>query len=196
MITLPDDPAPNGATAAFVDNGGTIRPPLGGRVQRLNRIGSRYRFAFTMPPLPSLDVGRVWVSRLIRGKTEGVRMELPLLSFDPGSPGNPRVNGAGQSGSSLIVDGLSASYAIREGQWFSHVHANGRALYNAGAITANSSGQATVPIAPMLRVEPADNDVLEFAQPIIEGFVIGEEWQWEMALDHNLGLAFEIEEWE
>jgi hypothetical protein len=195
VITLPTDPAPFDASPALIDFGGFLEPGLGGEVQRIDRMGNRFSLAVTMPPMRSTAAGMAFVSRLIRGKTEGVRMEFPLLGFNPGTPGTPRVNGAGQAGRSLIVDGFTAGYSVVEGQWFTHVN-NGRYyLYNVdGPVTANGAGQATLPISPMLRVEPADNDLLLFAQPLIEGFVHGEEWRWNMSVQHLLKLEFEVRE--
>lgn len=197
MIELPSLPAPVNAEPALIDFGGWVTPPLGGRTQRVDRLGNRFKIAVTMPPMPSQDVGRVFVRRLIAGKFEGVRMEYPLLSFAPGIPGNPVVNGNGQAGRSLAVRGFAPGYQVKEGQFFSHVHAGGRCLYvSDGNVTANGSGVAAVPISPMLRVQPADGDVLEFAQPMIEGFVRGEEWSWTMSVDHLMRLQFELEEFE
>lgn len=195
MIQLPSLPAPNGASPGYVDFGGFLTPVLGGRVQRLDRMGNRFKLHVSMPPMPSADTGRIFVSRLIRGKTEGVLMEYPLLDFEPGAPGSPLVNGGGQAGRTLIADGFTPNYSIREGQWFSLVHDGQRYLHNVDAgVTANASGQATLSISPMLRVEPDDDDVLEFGKPMIEGFIMGEEWRWEMSLAHHLGMEFEIEE--
>lgn len=195
MIELPDWAVPNAATPSYVDFGGFLTPGLGGEVQRLDRMGNRWRLAGSFPPMPSKDKGRILVSRLIRGKTEGLRMEFPLLSFKPGSPGSPRVNGAGQSGRSLVIDGLTPHYLVREGQWFSLLHDGRHYLHNVDAgVEANASGQAELSISPMLRVEPDDNDEVHLAKPMIEGFIMSEEWSWAMSLDHNLAIEFEIAE--
>lgn len=197
MIELPTDAVPNGAEPALVDYGGFLRPGLGGRVQRIDRMGNRFKVAFSFPPFASVGLGRIVVSRLLRGKTEGIRIEMPLLGFKPGAPGSPVVDGAGQSGRSLLVRGFTPNYAIREGAWFTHVHANGRCLYNVDAsVAADATGDAELSISPMLRVEPADGDVLEFGKPTIEGFVEGEEWRWRMSLEHHVHMEFEVEEFE
>jgi len=197
VIELPGLPAPVEASASLIDFGGFVTPPLGGRTQRVDRLGSRFKLAVTMPPMPSAETGRIFVRRLIAGKSEGVRMEFPLLSFSPGAPGAPVVNGNGQAGRTLAVRGLAPGYLAREGQFFSHVHAGGRCLYTIDAdVAASGAGAATLAISPMLRVQPADGDALEFATPRIEGFVRGEEWSWAMSLDHLLRLEFAIEEFE
>ena len=82
------------------------------------------------------------------------------------------VNGAGQAGSTLLIRGFSANYAYKEGQFFSVIHGGRRYLYQVAADgAANGSGIAYVPIAPMIRVPPADGSACEFAQPYIEGYI-------------------------
>jgi hypothetical protein len=195
LIELPDKVVPNGASPGYVDFGGYLQPALGGRTQRIDRLGNRFKIALTLPPLPAEPLGRIVVSRLIRAKTEGLRVEYPLMGFKPGSPGSPRVNGVGQSGRTLICDGFTPHYAIREGQWFNHEQSDDRLLYNVDAGTiASAAGEAEILISPMLRLEPTDNDVLNFARPVIQGRVLGEEWAWEWSLAHHAQIAFEIEE--
>lgn len=195
MIDLPDYPSPNSASPALIDFGAFLTPSLGGPVQRVSRMGSRFRIAVTMPPMPSVQLGRQWVSRLIRGKSEGVRMPFPLLSFNPGAPGTVLVNGASQAGSSLSVDGATANYAFREGQFFSIVNSGKHHLHMVTAETiASALGAATLPIAPMLRKSPADNAVCHFAEPMIEGFIMGEEFPWSLSVEHLIGLEFQIVE--
>ncbi|MGV7119550.1 hypothetical protein [Sphingopyxis sp. 550A] len=195
MITLPDAVVPNGIDIALIDFGGILRPPLGGPIQRVNRLGNRFRASVSLPPIPNAELGRVVVSRLIRAKTEGIRLELPLASVDQGSPGNPLINGAGQTGSAITVDGLRPGYGYSEGFWLNIVTGGRFYLYNvAGSGKANGSGQATIPIAPALRKSPADNDAIHLQKPMIEGFVIGDEVAWSISLAHHIGISFEIEE--
>lgn len=197
MIDLPDYPSPNGATPGLIDFGGLLEPMLGGEVQRIDRLGNRFKINVTLPPMPSRDVGRIWVSRLIRGKAEGVRLPYPLLSFDPGVPGSPVVDGADQTGRTLAVSGFTAAYAVKEGQPFSIEDENGRHYlhFADGQTIADGNGDADVPLSPMLRHPFEDGATCHFAKPMIEGFIRGEDWRWEMMLDHNLGLTFEIEEY-
>lgn len=195
MITLPNEPGPSSIAPALTDFGGFLTPGLGGRVQRVNRMGSRFALAVTMPPLRSTADGMKWVSRLVRGKSEGVRMEVPLGDFDPGLTGNPVVAGSGQSGSVLNVSGFAPGYYFQEGQWFT-LASGGEHFLHQVALTGTASGQgaAALPIYPMLRVEPQDGDVLLFDQPIIEGFVHGDELRWQMSVERLIGIEFEVHE--
>lgn len=195
MIDLPDWPQPNAADPSLVDFGALLTPALGGPVQRVNRMGTRFRIRVSMPPLTSAKVGRQWVARLVQGKSEGVRMRFPLLDFNPGATGTILVNGAGQSGNSLTVDGATSAYVFREGQPFSILTGGKHHLYLVRTETiANASGQATVPITPMLRRPHADNDVCHFATPMIEGFIAGDELSWNLSVERVVGIQFDIAE--
>ena len=196
-IELPTDPAPSGCSMTYVDFGGFNEPALGAEVQRIDRMGNRFRASFSYAPLPSKDLGRVFVGRLIRAKSEGVRLPLPLLGFDPGAPGTIMVDGAGQAGRGLAVRGGTPNYAVREGQWFSVQRGDGRHylhLADAQSIL-DGGGAAVVPLSPMLRYEFADGAHCHFGQPVIEGRVIGQDWAWQMQLDHNIPITFDVEEW-
>jgi hypothetical protein len=149
-----------------------------------------------MPPLGSEKDGRIFVQRLKRGKTEGVRMEYPLLSFQPGPCGQPVVDGADQGGKLLNLRNLTPHYAIREGQPFALVQPEGRYIYSVDLpVMADAAGKASVQITPMLRAPTIDGGVAEFAKPMIEGFIKGDEIGWEMSLAHDIALSFDIEEY-
>jgi hypothetical protein len=194
VIDLPSSPAPASAEPALVDFGGDLVPALGGPAQRIERMGSRFRLAVQMPPMRG-SAARQWLSRLIRAKQEGGRMPFPLQGFEPGAAGAVKVNGAGQSGRSLVVDGARPNYIFREGQFLSILTGGQHFLHFVTAETlANASGQATLPIEPMLRIAPADNADVHVEQPMIEGFIEGSELPWSMALADFVGLAFTLTE--
>jgi hypothetical protein len=194
MIDLPVWAIPNGCEPSLQDFGGFLTPGLGGSVQRIDRMGNRFSVSVTFPPMQSKDKGRILISRLLRGKTEGIRIEYPLLSFKPGSPGNVLVNGVGQSGRTLIVDGATPYYAFREGQPFSLEEDGQHYLHFVDAeVIANASGQATLSISPMLRVEPSDNAVCHFGKPMIEGYMMS-DLSWALDVAHLIQVSAEISE--
>lgn len=195
MIELPDGVVPNMVQPALMDFGGILRPPLGGTIQRVNRLGNRFRVAVGLPPIVNKDLGRVVVSRLLRAKTEGIRIEWQLVGIEQGSPGAPLVKGAGQTGSSLLCDGFRFGYGFSEGFWLSIENGGQHYLHNVAASgAANGSGEATLTLTPPLRVSPADNSPVHLQKPMIEGLVDGEEWAWEYSLAHHVGIQFTIEE--
>lgn len=196
MIELPTWAVPNGASPFLIDFGGLLTPGLGGEVQRIDRMGNRTGITVSYPPVLGKDRGRILVSRLIRAKTEGVRIEYPLLDFAPGQPGAVVVDGAGQTGRTLTVRGATPNYAFKEGQPFSVENAAGRHYLHFldEQVFADATGDAELSISPMLREEFADGDTCHFAKPMIEGFIEGEEWRWRMSIERHIGVDFEIRE--
>ncbi len=78
--------------------------------------------------------------------------------------GYPYVNGAGQTGETLITDGWRASAAnvMRAGEWLSI----GDNLYQCVQdADSNSSGGADIEIWPSLRFSPADDTAVEITEP-------------------------------
>jgi hypothetical protein len=194
MIDLPDYPSPNGADLAVQDFGTMLTPALGGPVQRVNRMGNRFRGSFTLPPMTT-KTARAWQAALVQGVGEGVRMPYPLLDFDPGVPGTVLVDGSGQAGMSLAVKGATPGYAFRRGQVFSILTGGKHHLYMAASeVIAGASGNATLPLPIMLRRQHLDGDACYFTEPMIEGFVSADAAAWSMSVDHLIGMQFDIVE--
>ena len=190
VLVLPTDPAPANMGIAMITAKNVLAPAFGDGEQELLRKGSRYALTFQMPPMryvTSMD----WDDLMAEGDTVVMKVHQP--GFDTGAPGTPRVNGAGQSGSALVIDGLTNGYVIRKGQFLSVITQGRRVLYRAKSNVTASGGTATVPLRTMLRFPPADNDVVEIAQPMIEGFVrdLGE---WSVGVDRLVGLQFTVRE--
>lgn len=194
-VTLPS--LPRGASVAprLIDFGATLRPPLGGPVQRIGRLGSRFAVDVRLPPL-SLTDARSFLARQIKAKTTGETLKLawPQAQAAP-AIGAPLVNGAGQTGSLLAVDGLTAGVTVPEGAFFSFT-AGGRAYLHVvtAAVVASGGGAATLSIGPMLRATPADNVALNFAAPEVEGLLGDGDVAWDLDSLRIYGVAFTLAE--
>lgn len=198
MIELPAGIALSDAVPSLMDFGGVMRPPLGGETLKINRLGSRFKIACTLPPIKMEPLGRVVVSRLIQAKREGLRIALPLEGVNQAGTSLPAVNGGGQSGLSLNIRGVSTGYVFKEGFWISIEDVPG-GRHHLHVVTANSapapvSGVVTIAIEPMLRVSFLDNAYIYVVQPMIEGVVDGDEWAWRTSLSRHVGIEFTIEE--
>jgi hypothetical protein len=193
-ITLPTDPAPNGAEPFRVSFDGVLTPFLGGPVQSIGRLGTRLGLRVSYPPMRGA-IARQFQARLLRGQTERVLLEWPLLDLDPGNPPAPAIN-ATSAGTAIAVKGLGAGYIYHEGQPLSVVHAGRRYTHIVtGNGAADGSGNAAMGIYPPSRVTYSVNDTVEIAQPIIEGLVNpGEEWSWGYALEHTMDFSFSVVE--
>lgn len=194
MIELPAWAEPNGATPALVDAGGVMRSPLNTAALRVNRLGSHYRVGLTFPPFEA-EKGRIIVSRLVRAQSEGLRVPYPLFE-DQGTPTAPVIDGAGQSGRSVKVRGLTPGYRAREGYWLSIVHVTGQHfLHNVATdVTADSSGRATIDLCELLRVPFVDGAQINLVRPMIEGLVDGDARSWSLSLEHHTSVEVVIEE--
>jgi len=199
MIELPATPAPVGVKFKQIDFGSTITPPTGGPDQRVNRLGNRWSVEVTMPPMPNLEIGQRFVSRLIRGKSEGVRMALPMLGTSSGDVGTPRLALSPGVGRTIDVKNIIADHEIREGQFFS-IETGGRHyvyMSNVDVMTSSApdpASQATIQVSPLLRIAHAINDGVHFERPFIEGLIYGDADEWEIGLTRNVELVFEIRE--
>lgn len=183
-------------TAAYTMRGisaaNMLSPAFGGADQRLSRKGSRFALDVTIPALSAAGCGVELVADLLQGEAETVVLAIPeyLPAVAYGSPLAVGVT----SGSVLPVKGLVAGASIRKGKFFSIILSGQRFVYMVTASTvANGSGQASVPIWPMLRRPTVADAVIELAAPKIEGFVDpGQEWS--ISSLRALGLSFTIKE--
>ena len=191
-LALPDWPYPAALVPRLVSGRAGLRPAWGGDVQRLNRGGSHYAVEVSLPVQTYTDA-QEWSA--IDSENETVTLQMVQPGLDTGAPGAPKVKGASQSGSSILLDGLTPAYPIRRRQWLS-ISTGGRLyLYRAKseAVTA-TNGEVTVQLETMLRVSPADNDVVELAAPRIEGFATVPEDAWAIDTAGQVALSFTIEE--
>lgn len=204
MIELPETPAPNSVTPALIDYGFVQRPALGARATRIDRPGSRFRAEIGFPPMKP-DVARVFLERLLAAKREGLRIEYPLLGVNQGIPGAPTVGAAEPTGTELPISGLTPGYAFKKGYWLTlvdDVTAGNAAGLGARMLhvcrsnaVADEAGEATITIEPPIRAPLAEGATILLAQPTIEGFLLGEEFEWGIQLEKLITLSVSIEEW-
>lgn len=169
ILALPTQPAPASMGTTLLTNKSIQISALGSDEQERQRKGSRYALTFQLPPM-SYSMSMAWDDLNAEGDTVLMRVFQP--GFSTGLPGTPRVNGANQQGMTLNVDGLTPGYVVRKGQFLSIITGGRRFLYKAKAdVTANGSGVAAIQLRTLLRYPPSENDVVEIAQPMIEGFV-------------------------
>ena len=192
MILFPQTPAPNGCTATLIENGGTMRSPSG-VADRFDRLGGHYVVNLTFPPMPNDGEGRKFVAKLIRAKRQGMKIDFPLLGVYQGLPGAPVMDGANQTGHTISVRGFTPHYAGGEGFWFSVTFADGSVkLHNVSAFQASAAGLATFSIEPAIGGPLPDGAALQFAVPMIEGYIEGGDWN--MSLARNIEFSVMLEE--
>lgn len=171
-ITLPR--LPRGAQYALrhIRNSQVQRSGTGGSVTGLNRPGDHWAVEVD-PGVLGTACGRALLADIVRGSGERLRVPLPQPGVDVGPIGAPRVKGAGQSGSTLLMDGLTPGIIVRKGYFFTLETTDGPTAHIVTALAvADDEGEATVTFWPMMWLEPADSDVIEMAEPYIEGLIV------------------------
>lgn len=195
MIELPNCPPIRAQTLKLISYAVDQTPQLGGPQVRVSRLGDRWAADVITWPANYAEESRIMLARLIRGLTDTVLMRV----LEPGMRdlpfGTPQISAAGAFGESIPVKGLGAGRVVPEGKFLSIVSGGQRYLYMVkSTVTANGSGNATIPIYPMLRRQPALNDVVELSQPKMEGYIQGNEYSWEVSKNKFVGFNFSVQE--
>lgn len=162
------------APPSLMEYGGLLTPALGGPVQRIDRLGTRWSVAVETPPMEMEPDGRKWSALITRAKKQGALIAYPLGDFNPGAPGAPVVAAATQSGTSVSLSGLTSNYAVRAGQPVSIVHLGRRYFdFVSEQVIAGAAGTATIVLQNLLRTPLSAGDVVELAKPKLEGWIDG-----------------------
>ncbi len=194
-ITLPSTPLPASITPRYKSVRSVFRSPITGKAQVALRLADYFAIDVTMPAMEP-NVAREWIAKLALGVSDTVLFPWPQPQAAIGAPGAPKVNGAGQTGTSLVIDGASPLYAWKAGQYFSVITTGGRRelkmLTEDGA--ADGSGAGEIHFRPPLRYAPADNADIELASPKIEGLIVANDVPYTVAANRAYTLSFSIEE--
>lgn len=143
--------------------------PLNKSIQTIQLSGARWRMDLTLRAMTKAEAAK-WIAFFLqlRGMSE------TFYGFDPDwisnqgsariTPGTPLVNGAGQTGTSLVIDGcpLSVTGYLKAGDYYS---VNGELKRLTADVNTNGSGQATLVGEPYIRISPADNAAVTVANP-------------------------------
>ena len=134
-------------------------------VQQVQMLGGQRRaVTVRLNPL-SIEVAKEWIAFFLRlNGPEGTFYLSDIVGQNPTlTRGTPLVNGAGQTGSSLITDGWTASTKVlNEGEW---IELDGRLYQVVNDVTADGSGNATLSLWPKINFAPLDNASIEADSP-------------------------------
>lgn len=194
MLTLPDGIAPASATPEPVSFSFNLRPASGAELLHVDRPGDRFKIAVNLPPLVP-EKARLVLSRLQRGRREGLRLVFPLLGASQGSPGAPVIDGAEPAGTTLALRGVTPGYIAKEGYWLTLVDGDDRRCLHQVSVQAmaDAAGDMVLQIEPPIHQVFADGDAVLLARPTIEGLVT-ELPGWTLPANRRVMLTFTIEE--
>lgn len=154
------------------DFGGLLTPPLGGPVQRINRVGTRWAVSFETPNLPADPALRLWSGRIARAKIEGAVCWIPEPDLLFTLVGAVAVRSATSGGNVLRLVAATAppGRLVPEGKWVSYIHDGRRYLHRTTADAVVIGGGALdLPVFPALRSITTIGDTVEVDEPRMQG---------------------------
>lgn len=179
-VTLPALPRGTRVSPSYRDFSGRLTPPSGGQEQRVARLGDRWSVRYALPPMAEAQA-LAFVAAQARATTEGatVRCVLPRTGEAPAG-----LTGVGAANATLLTAASGAGVAV--GMFFSF-EADGHAfLHQVTGVTG-----AVLNVAPRLRA--GANGALNFAAPVVEGFLDG-AISWDVERLVHSGVTFTISE--
>ena len=168
ILTFPTV-SPNSASWWLQSNAATFKSPLSGTVQTRAWPGQHWRAKLTFTDLSGDDLAAMETFLDMMGGRENRVYYGPPHRTSPRGTGNgsPAVNGAGQTGLTLVTDGWAASETVlKAGDFFAFNVGGRRSLHRVRTnVQSDSSGNATPQLVPAIRVAPADNEPLILTHP-------------------------------
>lgn len=179
--TWPTDVLPSASEWRLMSNTGAYPSPLSGTVRTVSRGGDRWACSLTFQNLPAAARAelRAFLARL-RGQVHRVVLGDHSYTRRGALTANFVVNGASQTGSSLICDGatINITNAMRAGDWITVE--NYLYMVTADANT-DGAGNITLAISPPLRAAPADGATVNITAPTARFLLASNEAGWSNA---------------
>lgn len=162
LLDWPADLVPSKATWGLQSNTEAFTSPLNRAVQTLERPGARWKVTLEFPPRKDLDVGKLEAFLASLGGMAG-RFTL----WPHGRPGSsaygPIVYGSMSNFKLLPSNNWPANtLVLRAGDY---LEVGGELKMVTADVTSDSSGIASVPVAPAFRKAPANNAAITLNKP-------------------------------
>ncbi len=179
-VTLPALPRKTRVSPSYRDFSGRLVPPSGGQEQRVARLGDRWALRYTLPPLSEAQA-LAFVAAQTQATTEGATLRgiFPRQGASPSG-----VTGVGAVNSTIVVASIVVGVAV--GMFFSFESGGHAYLHQVTGISGSN-----LRVGPRLRA--ALNGALNFAAPVVEGFLDG-AITWDAEVLAHSGVTFTISE--
>lgn len=172
MAILNLNQTPHIVAMALRGNTGRYDSPLTGNFQTVDRGGLHWRIQYTFTELFGDDRADL-MGTVAALRSQANRLRVPVFDNPARGTygGTPVVVGASQTGSSINLDGASATVTnwIRKGDYFS-IDVNGEHELKMATSDANSDGAGaiTIEFEPRLRSSPLDNAEVYVEDGVLE----------------------------
>lgn len=170
---------PNSSSFELVSNTRIFQSPLTNAIQTTTRKGSLWRISMQFNNLSGSDRAtlQAFLSKL-NGAEHRFTVHDHSFTRRGAGGGTPLVNGASQTGTSLVLDGASSSVNnwLMTGDYISF---NNELHMVTADTNSDGSGNVTLPIAPPIRKSPADDLAVDIAAPIDGVFILTSSASWD-----------------
>ena len=161
--TLPASPAFSSLNISSVQPSFVTRS-ISGRRQARQTHGQFFKMTAKYPPMTRAQFAPIYAFIMTqRGQYESFQVVPPVVNAPQGSPaGTPLVNGASQTGRSVITDGWNASITVfKAGDYCKFANHDKVYVVSADA-TSDGSGNSTISIEPALIISPATDSAITY----------------------------------
>lgn len=169
---------PNKSSFELVTNTKTYRSPLTNAVQTSQRKGSMWSATMSFNNLTGSERAEMqaFLAKL-NGQEHRFYLQDHSFTRRGTGGGTTSINGAGQTGSSLIIDGATPSVTnwLRAGDYvafFNELH-----MVTADA-NSDVGGNVTLSIAPPIRNATIDNSLVDYSVPVLGVFMLASTSGW------------------
>lgn len=170
-LTPPSTPGFGGIKLTPKASVGESRSPFTFEGQYYVNQGQIWQAQLSLSANMTRAAAEAWIAFLLslNGKQGTFLMGIAGSDTPQGiASGTPLVNGASQSGQSLVTDGWTPSITgiLKAGDLLQlGTGSNSRLYKNLTDANSNGGGQATLDIWPRIRISPADNDPIVVSSP-------------------------------
>lgn len=179
------------------ENAESFESPISGSIQTAELTGGKWRATFNLVTLTRAEAQK-WIAFLVklRGITGRFFVHDPanISALGNLTGSNPMVNGAAQTGSSLLASGFAASTTgvLLTGDAISFDTATWRERHIVTAdVNSDSSGNAIIPLAFPMRENPIQNDlILTTEASCIMRLIDNEQANWDVQKALRFGIQF------
>lgn len=155
--------------------------PLNGYIQALYLPGTRWAATYTFPPMDGENAAilKAFLMSLEGSAGRFYGKDFSYAGARGVATGTPLVNGASQTGGTLITDGWTAGQTgiLKKGDYFT---VNNELKMMTADVNSDGSGNATLQFKPNLRSSPNDNASIEVSAPTcVMMLTDNDQTQWE-----------------
>ena len=175
----------------LLNNNQVFESPLSKHIQVAELTGARWYGTFNLPPMKKENsLEYIGFLQRLQGRVHS------FFGYDANhrSPSGTiagstlLVNGASQTGTSLLLDGAQASTKVlKAGDFFS---VNSELKMVTVDATSDSAGDVTVNFVPSLRSSPSDNAVITTTNPVCAMKLTGDSTSYNINNSNIYGISF------